>query len=64
MTASVDRSKYFNTWLKNPRGYGHWLFKLMPGSFEVGYTGNFGEALAKAQKYATKRKATRIVVMA
>ena len=61
MPASVDRSRYYGIQLKNPKGYGHWLFKI--GSEEFSYTGSFGKALAAAQKRATKLKATRIIVM-
>ncbi len=63
MPASVDRSKFFNSWTKNPRGYGRWIFKFKPGGEDMSYTGNFGAALAKAKKYARKLKAHTIIVM-
>ena len=63
MPASVDRSKYHNTHLKNPRGYGHWVFKFRPGSGDFHFTGVFGDALKAAQKQASKRGAYRVIVM-
>ncbi len=63
MPASVDRSKYFNSYVKNPRGWGRWGFYFSPDSGQFWFTGNFGKALVAAQKQATKRKATRIIVL-